>query len=70
MAENAACLVDNGLAHVPVRQWVLSVPILLRTRPLRRLGHLIEEAGTVYLARTDNADLDNVLTPLQAAASP
>jgi len=29
-----------------------------------------EETGMVYLARTDNADIDNVLTPLQAAASP
>ncbi len=38
-------------------------------RLLTRLGHLIEEEGIVYLARTGNTDPDNVLAPLQAAAS-
>lgn len=36
---------------------------------LTRLGHLIEEDGITYLARTDNTDPDNVLAPLQAASS-
>lgn len=36
---------------------------------LTRLGYLIEEEGVTYLARTDDIDPDNVLTPLQAASS-
>ncbi len=36
---------------------------------LTRLGHLTEEDGIVYLARTDSTDPDNVLAPLQAASS-
>ncbi len=36
---------------------------------LTRLGHLIEEEGIVYLARTDSTDPDNLLAPLQAASS-
>ena len=31
---------------------------------LTRLGHLIEEEGVTYLARTDDIDPDNALTPL------
>ena len=36
---------------------------------LTRLGHLIEEEGITYMARTDNIDPDDVLMPLQAASS-
>ena len=36
---------------------------------LTRLGHLIEEEGITYMARTESIDPDNVLTPLQAASS-
>jgi hypothetical protein len=36
---------------------------------LTRLGHLIEEDGITYLARSENIDPDNVMAPLQAAAS-
>ena len=36
---------------------------------LTRLGYLIEEDGIVHLARTDSTDPDNILAPLQAAAS-
>ena len=36
---------------------------------LTRLGHLIEEDGITYLARTDHGDPDNVLAPLQAAST-
>ena len=36
---------------------------------LTRLGHLIEEEGTTYMARTDSIDPDDVLMPLQAASS-
>jgi len=32
MAETAAHLVDHVLPHVPVRQWVLTVPFALRYR--------------------------------------
>jgi hypothetical protein len=41
---------------------------LRHLRWLTRLSHLIEEEGIVYLAPTDT-DPDNILTPLQAAAS-
>ena len=30
MAQTAAHLVDHAIPHVPVRQWVLSLPIPLR----------------------------------------
>jgi hypothetical protein len=36
---------------------------------LTRLGHLIEEDGVPYLARSESMDADNVMAPLQAAAS-
>ncbi len=36
---------------------------------LTRLGHLVEEEGIIYMARTDSIDPDNVITPLQAASS-
>ena len=36
---------------------------------LTRLGHLIEEDGITYLARSQSIDPDNVLAPLQAASS-
>ena len=36
---------------------------------LTRLGHLIEEEGITYMARTDDIDPDDVLMPLQAASS-
>ena len=32
MADTAAHLVDNVFPHVPVRQWVLSLPIEVRYR--------------------------------------
>ena len=36
---------------------------------LTRLDHMIEEEGITYMARTDDIDPDNALTPLQAASS-
>ena len=33
------------------------------------MGHLIEEDGVVYMARTGDIDPDNVMAPLQAAAT-
>lgn len=36
---------------------------------LTRLGHLIEEDGLTYMARSESLDPDNVMAPLQAAAS-
>jgi hypothetical protein len=30
MSQTAAHLVDHGIPHLPVRQWVLSLPIPLR----------------------------------------
>jgi hypothetical protein len=44
--------------------------IIKRTpRLLSRLGHLIEEDGITCLTRSESFDLDNVMAPLQAAAS-
>ena len=37
---------------------------------LTRLGHLIEEDGIPYMARSQSLDPDNVMAPLQAAPSP
>jgi hypothetical protein len=36
---------------------------------LTRLGHLIEEDGITYLARSESLDADQVMAPLQAASS-
>ena len=36
---------------------------------LTHLGHLVEEDGITYMARTDSIDPDNVLAPLQVASS-
>ena len=36
---------------------------------LTRLGHLIEEDGITYLARSESLDPDDIMAPLQAAAS-
>ena len=36
---------------------------------LTRLGHLIEEDGLTYMARSESLDPDDVLAPLQAASS-
>ena len=33
MSQTAAHLVDHDITHVPVRQWVLSLPIPLRLLP-------------------------------------
>ena len=51
MAQTAAHLVDRVFPHVPVRQWVLSVPKRLRPRvhPLcRSLGYVLRLAGMEY----------------------
>ena len=34
-----------------------------------KCGRLIEEDGVIYLARTDTADPDNIMAPLQAAST-
>jgi hypothetical protein len=49
-------------------QLLLGKIIARHMRLLTRLGHLIEEEGMVYLARTDT-DPDNLLAPLQAAST-
>ena len=67
MAQTAAQLVDHVIPHVPVRQWVLSLPILLRlllaaqprlVTPVLQVVHrvitrfLLDQAGL----KTDEAD--------------
>ena len=37
--------------------------------PATHFGHLIEEDGITYLARSDNHDPDNVMASLQAAGT-
>jgi hypothetical protein len=59
MAQTAAHLVDHVIPHVPVRQWVLSLPI-----PLRLLL-----AAQTYMADDDGESEEaRVLRPLQTAA--
>ena len=48
---------------------LLGVTIQRMLKLLTHLGHLIEEEGITYLARTGDIDPDNVLAPLQAASS-
>jgi len=50
-------------------QTLLDNIIRRSVRLLTRLGRLIEEEGITYLARTGDIDPDNVVAPLQAAAS-
>ena len=52
----------------PLLPLLLLPPISVRAL-LTRLGYPIEEEGIVYLARTDSVDPDNILAPLQSAAS-
>lgn len=48
MADTAAHLVDHVLPHVPVRQWVLSLPFPLRYRKAWD-GHLLGTVLVVFL---------------------
>ncbi len=48
MADTAAHLVDNVFPHVPVRQWVLSLPYEIRYR-LAYDKKLISEVLAVFL---------------------
>ncbi len=50
-------------------QTLLDKIIRCSVKLLTRLGHLIEEEGVTYLARTGDIDPDNVIAPLQAASS-
>ena len=50
MADTAAHLVDRVLPHVPVRQWVLSVPFALRYR-MGYDGGLASQALKVFVAQ-------------------
>jgi hypothetical protein len=59
-------------AAAPSREQLQTLLGKLITRLLRlltRLGHLIEEDGITYLARSDTLDPHDALAPLQAAAS-
>jgi len=65
MSQTAAHLVDHVIPHVPVRQWVLSLPIPLRAL----LAAQLEDMGQTYLAEPDaDGEEARTLRPLQAAA--
>ena len=67
--EGAPTFIEAPAPGIEQLQSLLRKIINRIMRLLTRLEHLIEEEGIVYLARTDNIDPDNVLAPLQAAAS-
>jgi len=79
MAQSAAHLVDHVIPRVPVRQWVLSLPILLRlllaaqpvlVTPVLQVVHrvityrLLDQAGI----KADEAD-SGAVTPIQRFGS-
>ena len=49
MADTAAHLVDNVFPHVPIRQWVLSVPRVLRYY-LAKYARLLTRALRIFIS--------------------
>jgi hypothetical protein len=70
MSQAAANLMDHVIPQVPVRQWVLSLPIPLRlVKLLTRRGVLLEDDGQSTPAEPDTEDEEaHTLRPLQAGA--
>ncbi len=73
VAQDGALRFAEATAPTQAKLQTLLDKIITRVmRLLTRLGHLIEEDGIVYLARTDqgdHGDPDNVMAPLQAAST-
>jgi hypothetical protein len=68
MSQTAAHLVDRVIPHVPVRQWILSLPIPLRAL-LAAQPELVEDLGQTWLAEPGaDGEEARTLWPLQAAA--
>jgi hypothetical protein len=68
-AEGAPVFIEATAPNNEQLQTVLHKIIRRILKLLTRLGHLIEEDGITYLARTGNIDPEDVMAPLQAAAS-
>jgi len=51
MAESAALLVDDVLKGYPIRQWVLSLPILLQLLLARYPSELGKVLGIIHRAK-------------------
>jgi hypothetical protein len=68
-AEGAPLFIEAAAPNNEQLQTLLDKIIRRMLKLLTRLGHLIEEDGITYLARSENLDPDDVMAPLQAAAS-
>ncbi len=70
VAQDGALRFTEATAPTQAKLQTLLDTIIHRVmKLLTRLGHLIEEDGIVYLARTGDMDPDNVMAPLQAAST-
>ena len=56
MSQTAAHLVDHVIPHVPVRQWVLSLPIPLRVLLAARPELVTPVLQVVHPSSTPNSD--------------
>ena len=69
-AQDGAPAFIEAIAPIQAQLQTLLDTIIHRImKLLARLGHLIEEDGVTYLARTASLDPDNVMAPLQAAST-
>ncbi len=68
-SEEAPVFIEAAAPSHEQLQTLLGKIIRRILKLLTRLGHLIKEDGITYLTRTDNIDPDDVIAPLQAAAS-
>ena len=68
-AEGAPLFIEATAPSNEQLQTLLDKIIRRILKLLTRLGHLIEEESVPYLVRSENLDPDDVMAPLQAAAS-
>ena len=68
-AEGAPLFIEATAPSHEQLQTLLNKIIRRILKLLTRLGHLIEEEGITYMARSENTDPDDVMAPLQAASS-
>ena len=68
-AESAPVFIEAPAPSNEQLQTLLDKIIRRILKLLTRLGHLIEEDGVPYMARSESLDPDDVMAPLQAASS-
>ena len=68
-AEGAPVFIEATAPSNEQLQTLLHKIIRRILKLLTRLGHLIEEDGLTYMARSESLDPDDVMAPLQAASS-